>query len=76
MPEVARFTRYGQYCGPGPDLGQWDSEDQYPKPANPVDNICKSHDIAYYKCRLKNQGGKSRQGLPGLGTACTPLIEL
>ena len=53
--------RYGNYCGPGPDLSdnceKLANGNPLPQPINSIDNVCKKHDIFYCKCGSKWQHG-------------------
>jgi hypothetical protein len=54
--------RYGNYCGPGPDL----NKKPWPPALTPVDAACKQHDVDYFNCKTN-----WKSGFPLLGSPCT-----
>lgn len=67
-------TRYGNYCGPGPELDKTCSKladgSPLPNPINSVDATCKAHDISYCKC-----GANWMDGIVGRGSSCSKAAD-
>jgi len=61
------MPRYGNYCGPGPDLDVYHRKNiPIPTPINAIDSACKDHDNDYDNCK-----SSFVRGFPLLGNDCT-----
>ncbi len=54
-----KWKVHGNWCGPNWTGGMTEPYDPthpalYKKPVDPVDEVCKHHDICYYRCRLNH----------------------